>query len=323
MIYHREPPKDLIRTLANSPANEPLFNKDYLTEEELYYPNMKTVYDNFSSYFNIPQNNFILTSGTEESLRITISSIKDKYRDYDINFYYESPSWGMPSPIMNSMNDYVCPLNYIMDGYEFTLNIPPSKYDSSINVIYVSNWFSNVLFHKNSFIGINSDDRKNNIYIVDDIYTLFAFHFPYRNCLNDKVIYIGSFSKAISPGYRLGYIVYDSIYNKYMQTYRPLYVNLLAAKMINSLINKDSKYIKILEKFNRMVRDCISQNEEFRKLGHLDTIHPNYLTFEKDGFLYNKYKDRLEPNKEFTISGKKFLRTGQRDLIDRIIYFGN
>ena len=81
--------------------------------------------------------------------------------------------------------------------------------------------------------------------------------------------------------------------------------------------------LKILEKFNRMVRDCISQNEEFRKLGHLDTIHPNYLTFEKDGFLYNKYKDRLEPNKEFTISGKKFLRTGQRDLIDRIIYFGN
>ena len=316
MLYHRDPPKDLKRTLTNSPANEPLFNKDYLTEEELYYPNMKTVYDNFSSYFNIPQSNFILTSGTEESLRIAINAIKELSIAKSINLYYETPSWGMPNPIMHSIDyRYTYSIDYTIKDYKFILE-DHDRYNNNENIIYTTDKFSNILYHDTSF------NKYSNMYIVDDIYTLDSLYIPNYVLIDN--IYIGSFSKAVSPGYRLGYIVYNSLYNDCMQTYRPLYVNLLATKMINSLAtNKESKYRKILEQFRRSVYICISKNEEFRKLGHLDTIHPNYLTFEKDGFLYNKYKDRLEPKKEFTMSGKKFLRTGQRDLIDRIIYFGN
>ena len=98
----REKYKDNSYTYKNicNRSNEPWFGKGediVLTKDDYtHYPNMYKVYELFSNIFGISTDNFILTSGVEESLRIAFTVANIIKRGNDSNVYLESdPSWGL------------------------------------------------------------------------------------------------------------------------------------------------------------------------------------------------------------------------------------
>ena len=74
MFTKRQPNNQYAKPTEWSRANEPIWNTE-IEDKYIHYPNMYELYHTFAKIFNVPIDNFILTSGCEESLKISFKLV--------------------------------------------------------------------------------------------------------------------------------------------------------------------------------------------------------------------------------------------------------
>lgn len=273
------------------------------------YPNMKSIYDNFSNYFNINKDNFILTNGCEEALRIAIAVLKRKYKN--INQYIsEYPTWGMSFIVANQFFDVsnIRKLEYKIDKNKLSFDYYGINLAVKDSIVYSTDIYNNLFSHDDiSTIKFNSI---NSYFIIDETYTLNKLIDRERNIEREfKTITIGSFSKSIGCGIRLGYIIFPRELNYLFQLYRPQYLG--NGSFINNMINTSSPENKLFNKLLNNFRVKLKESElEFKHDSYnkdqyikgknlkLITIHPNFYTTIDLGNGDNKLEN---VNKVFTL----------------------
>ena len=78
--------------------DEPVSRASLNDEEARSYPDMYEAYRDFAKTYNLSMNNFILTNGCENAVRIIFEAIRPKY------VYTENPSWGLVEVLANGLN---------------------------------------------------------------------------------------------------------------------------------------------------------------------------------------------------------------------------
>ena len=189
--------------------NEPSLDKTY--------PNMYNVYTNFSNHFSIPINNFILTNGCENALKIAMMMLSGK------DLYIEHPSWAMVDVIAEGFGFNYTHIDYTFRNDKFILNIPDDSYP-----IYTTDTYSNLIKHENI-------DSYRNIKIIDETYTNRILLNKDR-ILTENEFIIGSFSKCANPALRLGYLIYHEKYDDRAQLLREQYICGAAANYLENII---------------------------------------------------------------------------------------
>lgn len=225
--------------------------RENLKKMIIEYPNMMEIYDTFSTFSLIPRDNFVLTNGCEEALRIVLQVIKRIEENKNINLLAEYPRWKMVDVISDQIL-YKTPkdINYVLNKEKDSM-MSFSNYDNEalknelnymdnndVCVLYNTLSINNMLMHKKWNSNLFAENCKCKLYdIIDETYT------PFKTDINDQklsklekdnIFIIGSFSKAIGCGLRLGYILFNQKYEKYFNLYRPQYISPLA---INFLTN--------------------------------------------------------------------------------------
>ena len=264
----REKYKDNSYTYKNicNRSNEPWFGKGediVLTKDDYtHYPNMYKVYELFSNIFGISTDNFILTSGVEESLRIAFTVANIIKRGNDSNVYLESdPSWGLSKIVAKQVfynENKIHNLEYKLEK-DGNIGYALDRVNAD-DIIYTTFEFNNFIRHStlSSYAG-------NNIGIYDETYTLLhLFHNAINSCPallnNDKLadidlinyknkdhIIIGSFSKIYGARFRLGYILFNDKYKDLFNLYRSQYINGLAIKLLYTIKNDLDELNSILD----------------------------------------------------------------------------
>lgn len=232
------------------------------------YPDMKTIYDLFSKYFHINQDNFILTNDCDESLRICLSIIK-RLQPTASHFIGETPGWKMADIIANQFfdkdnitdNQYKVKKDMVdgqlvnivyqdkvisMDGIK---KLCPTN-DPKDTVLYTTDHFNNYFKHERNSISYTISDPKVWM-ITDETYTLRSLIdtvFKEREGYEDHItrnnkFYIGTLSKVLGCGIRLGYIVFHSDYKDIFNLFRPQYLGIGPTIITNALLNDKSGQI--------------------------------------------------------------------------------
>ena len=278
----REKYKDNSHTYKNicNRSNEPWFGKgeDLLLTKDDYthYPNMYKVYELFSNIFGISTDNFILTSGVEESLRIafTVANIIKGGHDNDV--YLESdPSWGLSKIVAKQVFHDENKIHNLEYKLEENGHIGYALDRINDEIIYTTFEFNNFIRHDSLYY--------NNIGIYDETYTLLhLFHNTINSCPallnNDKLsdvdlvnyknkdhIIIGSFSKIYGAGFRLGYILFNDKYKDLFNLYRSQYINGLAVKLLYT-IKKDLEELNSILDFHNFPKEKMNNLYVFYKL---------------------------------------------------------
>lgn len=298
-------------SMCNEPVNidEDKINV-FLMKDIIQYPDMREVYKNFSETFNISKENFILTNGCEEALRLT-SQLALRYfmSVHDVGtVLYEYPTWELAPIILKNSIDLIYPYSTEIIPDIYPINF---KYDEKANTFYYDDNTFNILKEKRVFEDslIYITDKQNNLfghedlvlnksrigeikYIIDETYTRNKLFDLTNRKFDRNKFYIGSFSKNIGCGVRLGYILFNDCWYKLFNQYRPNYISSLAAVYASS-----PKLKKIIKPYSNYCNDKV--------LFGCD----NFETIRLDDIVNNKDKNRI--NKVFEINGIKFARLGK------------
>lgn len=177
MFIKRQPNNQYIKSTKWSRANEPTWNKE-VEDKYIHYPNMYELYQTFSKTFNIPINNFILTSGCEESLKISLQVLKDfiKIReggnlDYKTELVCESPTWGLAELIMNQYADKrsIFKKRKFVDynsRYDERINFL-TKQDADYNISYLTSVYNGLFLHEGNIVLDNKLETYQDNKIID------------------------------------------------------------------------------------------------------------------------------------------------------------
>lgn len=181
------------------------------------YPDMYVAYENFSKFFNVAQENFILTNGCENALRIALIMTCPE------RIYIEYPTWGLVAVICEAFHIPYKYMDFHYDNSEFVLDATNTD-----GAIYTTDEYSNVIKHKN-VNGYNDTT----MLIVDETYTNRVLSSKNKIFEKNKII-IGSFSKCADPAIRLGYVLFDDEYNDRFQMLREQYIGGEAIKYLRN-----------------------------------------------------------------------------------------
>lgn len=272
-------------------ANEPLIGYQQNDEIITQYPDMYQAYMDFANTYAISTDNFILTNGTEDSLRICFSVIRRLYDEY-MRVYYMDHGWGLVNILAEQEGFYPKKIETSISNYtqEF-VNI--DYFDLKERVYYyapISNVFKQCIDEKRILSA-----SKENMIIRDEVYTNETL---LQACtyLNPGVFVIGSYSKALGCGIRLGYILFNSSYNEYFQHNRPNYISPLAA--MHTKIRLPS-----YEQRMEHMRELEEERDEYFGKGFTT---PNYITIKSEE--YDGDTERI--NRTICTKDGKFVRLG-------------
>lgn len=337
-ITLRDDPKAIERNGIWSVANEPVIryenNSDIITQ----YPNMEEAYENFSKTYMLPKNTFILTSGTEASLRIVLSALRLILREqtFHTKFIYGTPGWRL-APIIAEQEGFLPnPIEYTYTGLSFleaeengnisnfSLGNPYDIiYDNPGSIIYTTsgynNYFSTTEFVSSKDMVHAFCSNNDTIKIIDEAYTnmkLNSFRQEIQQYLKDGKIseflsnriykdlvplthqfYIGSYSKSLGCGIRLGYVIYNPSWDMVMKHQRENYISQLACMHTKVAVPHFATR-------RQKIRDYLKSTSEDMSL--LQTITPNYLLIKAED--YTGPEERI--NSKIVVSGIEFYRLG-------------
>ena len=333
----RDLPKSKKRNKKYTTANEPYIGYQNNDEIITQYPDMEQAYDNFSKTYNIPKKNFILTTGTDASYRIALSSIRHILQGETTTLIYTTPNWGL-IPIIAEMEGFnpigmeteygrYEPLGHdcfhVPDYYEKIKSYPGS-------VIYVNsaqnNYFNiyqatfDIASDHNGVIDSNIWNDTTYIKIIDEVYEpvgLYSysqenkFEDP-KDKKEDKII-IGSYSKVLGCGIRLGYILFDDAWTDIMYHNRETYLSPLAC--MHTQVNMHDFENQRVQR----TADDIADFLLYKGSDILTEQTYNFTTVFADKYDKWDHKDMDRVDKEFTVSGIRFYRLGmpKQDLTNK------
>lgn len=176
MFTKRQPNNQYIKSTEWSRANEPIWNTE-IEDEYIHYPNMYELYHTFAKIFNVPIDNFILTSGCEESLKISLQVLKDFIKlnengnlDYKTELVCESPTWGLAELIMNQYADRrnIFKKRKFVD-YNSRINEQNDliKQDVDYNISYSTSVFNGLFLHEGNIVLDNKMETYQDNKIID------------------------------------------------------------------------------------------------------------------------------------------------------------
>ena len=263
--------------------NEPYIEYENIADTICEYPDMGRAYARFAKIYELPLDRFILTNGTEDSLRITLSCIRRLLNGNTTELLYMTPNWGL-IPIIAEQEGFQ-PVKYpsfVYQGYMISPDFVHNIMFKDGNVIYYNEFMNNYFLQSVPTQNI-IEDNETDIFIVDEVYTnTYLTSVEKRKELSDNTIVIGSYSKSLGCGIRLGYIIYPESWNELFQHNRPNYISHLAAMHAGIRIpnNFDRKDINI--------REVLSNTDIFLPTSN-KVISSNYITIEE-----SKYKGDIK-----------------------------
>jgi histidinol-phosphate/aromatic aminotransferase/cobyric acid decarboxylase-like protein len=244
-----------------------------------FYPDMYETYRVFANRYNLDHENFILTNGCENALRIALLAIKPK------SMLIENPTWGMVEPICAGLE-----IPYQKVDYHFiqnkTFRMDNINHDKKA-WLYTTETYNNFFKHE------KYDTEFYNNVIIDETYTLSELLRniePEDRIFRKNEIIIGSFSKFGGCGLRLGYILFNKYWNEKMQLLREQYISPLASKYIINYNGPDKTAIR-----NMITKKC-----EYPIVSE----HLCYTTIAVDNEI------SVLNYKEFIVDNQRFIRIG-------------
>ena len=243
------------------------------------YPDMYEVYKAFEETYG--RSNFILTNGCENALRIVLLAIKAR------TMLLEKPTWQLAELICDSLdiNSYHIDYHYSDNG--FRVDKEKLKDYAFVDGLYTTDTYNNLFRHSNFYL--DSVCKWN---IVDETYT--ADTLINNKELDDNKIVIGSFSKFVDPGMRLGYIIFPEKLRERFNALREEYICREAADFILS-------------------KKRISYRDINIKLKNQICAHFTFITFDVK-------PDTLLPMKRFEVDGRSFYRIGYTEELSEHVY---
>lgn len=270
-----QPKQDLGRSLQNEPMGGT-------------YPDMYKVYQKFSDTHGISTDNFILTNGCENALRICLEVLRPKCLGI------ETPSWELPYVFATGMRIKTKPFKVHYD--ETNRRFYYGKMPRGIDVLYYTQGLNNFASMVDGDIDDNDPfyNPPDYVAIINDLtyYTPADFGAEVRE---PEQISIGSFSKYVDPSLRLGYIIFHKSLKEEFNLLREQYLNSAAVDFILNTTPADMYNIfrlnSIPEEWPPELSNKIVSNAGV------------YTTFRADNVPY--------PHKKFIVDGITFCRVGR------------
>ncbi|VIG12237.1 GntR family transcriptional regulator [Clostridioides difficile] len=210
---------------------------------------------------DISNKDILITNGFTEGFDIVMSSFTQE-KDYII---CENPTHNTAIKIMKSHNLNILGIDINEDGLDFNmLEYNLIKYKNKIKFAYITPSYHNptgiVMTPENRYKFYNLM-KKYNIAIIEDGFNeelLYNSSHIFPICsldnMNNGVVYIGSFSKILFPGMRIGWIFADKkVINKLesVKRCRNIHVSFLDQGILFDYLSNGGfeKYIKKIRKF--------------------------------------------------------------------------
>lgn len=231
-----------------------------------YAQGYKPLIDYLLNYMNkkgvdTSNKDILITNGFTEGLDIILSSFTSS-GDYII---CENPTHNTAIKIMKSLNLNIINIDINKDGLDFNmLKEKLSQYKNKIKFAYITPSYHNptgIVMSPESRYKFYNLMKENNIAIIEDGFNEELLYssshiFPIASLdnLNNGVVYIGSFSKILFPGMRIGWILADkSVISKLESVKRckTIHVSFLDQGILYDYLYNGSfeKYIKKIRKF--------------------------------------------------------------------------
>ena len=251
--------------------------------------------------FDVNYNNIVITNGSQQSINLIARCL---VKDNDVIFM-EQPTYFGAIDIFKKRNIKLIGITLNEDGLNLKeLESKIKKY--SPRLIYTIPTFNNPTGYswsdKNRKEFLNIINKYNILVIEDDPYSLINLtNKKYKSLyeLNNgkNIIYLGTFSKVISPSIKVGYIISnESILNKildYKKSY-DLCTNTFIQYVVLDYLKSNNLYEKMqkkIKKYKKLLKNSIKNVKNNYKI--------DYFTKSKGGLFYLvKFKDNIE-NDEF------------------------
>lgn len=162
---------------------------------------------------NIDAENVLITNGSQNSLQLIFQSFVGK----DDSIAVETPTYSMLIPLIKYYGCKVYEIPMLSDGLDLEVfkNVAAQN---KIKLIFTTPTFQNptgITMSQAKREELLSICEQNNILIIEDsieeeLKYFGKVHLPIKSIdNNDMVIYLGTFSKILAPGLRLGWIIAD------------------------------------------------------------------------------------------------------------------
>lgn len=264
--------------------DEPVSQEALNDEIARSYPDMYEAYQDFAKTYDLSMNEFILTNGCENAVRIILEALRPQY------LYTENPSWGLVEVLANGLlyprpeetpdEQRIFMVNYEFKDGEFILGDFAKKLPDENSVFYITHKYNNVFEHEE----LTNRNEYAKYTIVDETYSAKLLRNSNRN-IPENIFVIGSYSKFCGAGIRLGYILYNPKWNRLMQLLREECISKLAVN-----------YAKV-----RMPEIVLPEYE-----GKYVCKSNNYVIVKADEYTGDKWRI----NRVFEVSGIKFYKLG-------------
>lgn len=229
----------------------------------------------FLQNYNL-KDNIIITAGSQQGLSLVSSFLRRKIKR-ELIVAVEDPTYIGFKHIIETQGGRCFPVSMEKDGLNLD-ELEDLIKRKKINVLYVIPDFQNptgiVLSEKKRKLLVKIA-KKNNLYIIEDLaYRWLSFDKepnlpPTLSQLYGKVFSVGSFSKIISPGIRVGWLLspgsftQDLVAEKQaLELSQPSFFQILLANLIIDGSVKD--HLKYIRRINKLKRDfmnyCLEQN---------------------------------------------------------------
>lgn len=264
-------------------------------------------------------NNMIITNGSQQSINIISNSL---IKDGDVVFM-EEPTYFGAIDVFKKRNVKLIGIELLENGLNLE-ELERNIIQYSPKLIYVVPTFNNPTGYswsnKNREEFLQIINRYNILVLEDDPYSFINFtKTKYKSLYNlnkgRNIIYLGTFSKLISPSINVGYILSDKvdILYSYKKSFDLCTSAFLQYVVLDYLKNNDlNKVLKLkIKKYKNLLKKSI------RKLNSNYKNRIEYYSNPKGGLFYLvKFKDKIS-EEEFE-DGSNYFITKKANNITRI-----
>ena len=266
--------------------------------------------------YEVSYNNMLITNGSQQSLNIIINSLLNSE---DI-VLIEQPTYFGAIKLFKNNNIKLVGIKLYEDGIDLIeLENKIKKYKPKL--IYVTPTFNNPTGYvwsmnkRKEFLKIIN---KYNVLVIEDDpyslinYTNIKYDSLYKLNQGKNIIYLGTFSKYISPSINVGYIISDSYINKMYEskecndlcTSKFIQLILLDYLKNNNLVDLINKKIII---YKKLLEDNIKE---------LDSVGIKYSNCSGGIFIHLKFDSEIDYN--IYENGNNYYIDGNHDNESRI-----